>query len=450
MSLPVIRPNVAGIDIGSRSHYVAGPMSSDGSINVREFGTTTGELQEMVNWLLEQGVESVAMESTSVYWIPAYELLEEHGLEVLLVNARQISNVPGRKTDVLDCQWIQLLHSCGLLRGSFRPDEAICVVRALKRQWANLVRQPTKSVQWMQKALDQMNVQIHHAVTEITGKTGMAIIRAIVDGERDPMELVKHRDRRCKKSAEQIAEYLVGNWRHEHLFNLKMALRHSEALEAMITDYERQILQELVALQPPESKDESVPAHPNPDKERAIRARGDQDVREALFRLTGLDLSRIDGISAETARVVVTEIGFDLSKFPTEKHFASWLGLAPKHGITGGKTIANKKKNTMGSNRIASVLRMAALSLQRSKSALGAYLRRLARRKDGSVAIFATARKLSTYIYRMLRYGQDYVDIGEKAYEMAFAKRRLARLKTALTSMGYDIVPKEAANEVSG
>ncbi len=448
-SLPVIRPDVGGIDIGSRSHFVAGPVPPDGSLNVQEFGTTTPELQKMVDWLLAQNVESVAMESTSVYWIPAYELLEKHGIEVLLVNSRQISKVPGRKTDVQDCQWIRLLHSCGLLRGSFRPDEAICAIRSLKRALANLVSERTKAVQWMQKALDQMNVHIHHAVTEMTGKTGMAIIRAIVAGEREPMELVKHRDRRCKKSKEQIAEHLVGNWRPDHLFNLEKALRFYDALQEWIKDYERQILQELEALQAPERKKESVPTHPNPAKERAIRYRGDQDAREALWRLTGVDLARIDGINAEAAMVVVTEIGFDLSAFPSEKDFASWLRLAPRHSITGGKPIANKK-NATGSTRIASVLRMAALSLKKSKTALGAYYRRLARRKGASIAIFATARKLATLIFRMLRYGQDYVDAGEKAYEQTFEARRLAGLKSAISSMGYDIVPKEGVAVVSG
>lgn len=448
-SLPVVRPNVAGIDIGSRSHFVAGPIPSDGSLNVREFSTTTPELQEMVDWLLEQNVESVAMESTSVYWIPAYELLGMHGIDVLLVNSRQISKVPGRKTDVQDCQWIQLLHSCGLLRGSFRPDEAICAVRSLKRQWANLVSERTKAVQWMQKSLDQMNVQIHRAVSDLTGKTGMAIIRAIVAGEREPMKLVEHRDRRCKKSKEQIAEHLLGNWRRDHLFNLEKALKLYDDLQEMISAYENQILLELEALQPPERQSEVVPEHPNPAKERAIKYRGDQVTRVALWRLTGADLARIDGISAEAALVVITEVGFDLSAFPTEKDFTSWLRLAPRYSVTGGKPIA-KKKNAMGSTRVASVLRMAAISLQRSKTALGAYYRRLSRRKGASVAIFATARKLATLIYRMLRFGQDYVDAGEKAYEQSYEQRRLAGLKSAIASMGYDIVPKEAAVVVSG
>jgi len=448
-SLPVVKPNVAGIDIGSRSHYVAGPVPEDSTMNVKEFSTTTSGLQSMADWLLIQEVESVAMESTSVYWIPVYELLEAHGIEVMLVNSRQISKVPGRKTDVMDCQWIQLLHSCGLLRGSFRPNEAICSVRSIKRQWSNLIAERTKAVQWMQKSLDQMNVKVHHAVSEITGKTGMSIIRAIVAGERDPHHLGSYRDRRCKKSPEEIAEHLVGNWRSDHLFNLEMALRLYDNLQDMLESYETQILAQLEALQPPERKNISVPPHPNPKKESGIKSRGGQVTRELLWRLTGVDLTRIDGISSETAMVVVTELGFDLSAFPTEKDFASWLRLAPKYGVTGGKPLKSNK-NAMGATRISGVLRMAALSLKYSKTSLGAYYRRLTMRKGAPVAIFATARKLATLIYRMLRFGQDYVDIGESAYEQKFHERRLAGMKRTLQSMGYQVTPLESEFQVSG
>lgn len=448
-ALPVLRPNVAGIDVGSRSHFVAGPVPDGGGLNVKEFGTTTPRLQELVDWLLAQGVESVAMESTSIYWIPLYEMLESHGIEVLLVNATQVSHVPGRKTDVLDCQWIQLLHSCGLLRGSFRPDEAICALRALKRQWSNLVEERTKAVQWIQKSLDQMNVHVHHAVTELTGKTGMAIVRAIVAGERDPQRLAAHRDKRCKKSPSEIAEYLIGNWRQEHLFNLEMALQFYDHILGMIDSYEAQLLKKITALQPPDRKSESLAAHPNPMKEKVIKLRGDQKMREALWRLTGVDLTRIDGVNSGVAQLVITEIGLDLDAFPSEKKFVSWLRLSPRHSISGGKPLKNKK-NSMGSTRIAGVLRMAALSLKASKTALGAYYRKISRRKGASIAIFATARKLATLIFRMLRYGQDYVDIGETAYEEQFLTRRLAALKFNAISLGYRIVPNEEVIQVSG
>ncbi len=385
-SLPAIRPLVAGLDVGSSQHWVCGPARDDGTPNVRVFGTTTDQLNELADWLSEQGVESVAMESTSVYWIPIYELLESRGIEGLLVNARQLHNVPGRKTDFSDCQWLQLLHSCGLLRGSFRPVEAITRLRALQRQLANLVAERTRCVQWMQKALDQMNVQVHRAVTDLTGATGMAIVRAIVCGERDPARLAMHRDRRCRKSAEEIARYLTGNWREEHLFNLASALRLFDALETEIAAYDAQLLKEIAALQPPERQEEPVPAHPNPAKEKAIKG-------------------------------------------------------TP---ISGGKPLKNRR-NALGANRISGVLRMAALSLERSKTALGASFRRVARHKGGAVAVFATARQLAQLIYRMLRYGHDYVDIGEKAYDQRFQVRRLAALTETAKSLGYTLVPNIAA-----
>jgi transposase len=438
-SLPVVRPNVAGVDVGSSEHWVCGPVRPDGSSNVKVFGTTTSQLDDLADWLIEEGVVSVAMESTYVYWIPLYELLESRGLEVLLVNARDLHNVPGRKTDLHDCQWLQLLHSCGLLRGSFRPRESIARMRALQRQLANLIAERTRCVQWMQKALDQMNVQVHRAVTDVTGLTGMAIIRGIVAGERDPVELARLRHGRCRKSVQQIADHLAGNWREEHLFNLASALRLFDALQSEIASYEAWLLKQMQALQPPERRHEPVPSHPNPLKERAIRSRGDQDSRTALWRLAGVDLTRIDGISAGAARVVLTEIGPNLGAFPTENHFVSWLRLCPRTPISGGKPI-RKRRNSLGANRIAGVLRMAATSLQRSKSALGAAFRRIARHKGGAVAVFATARQLARLIYRMLRYGHDYVDIGEQAYEQQFQARRLATLTETAKSLGYTLV----------
>jgi transposase len=438
--LPVIRPMVAGVDVGSTQHWVCGPARADGEVNVRVFGTTTDQLNEMVDWLVEQGVESVAMESTSVYWIPLYELLESRGIEAVLVNARQLHNVPGRKTDFHDCQWIQVLHSCGLLQGSFRPGDAIVALRALQRQLSNLVEERSRCVQWMQKALDQMNVQVHRAVTDLTGSTGMGIVRAIVAGERDPARLAMHRDHRCRSSVEQIARYLTGNWREEHLFNLASALRLYDTLEAMIASYQARLLKEVEGLHPPDRQKEVPPPHPNSAKEKAIKARGEQQARTTLWRFAGVDLTRIDGISAGAAQIILTEMGPNVSAFPSERHFVSWLRLCPRTAVSGGKPL-KKRRNGLGANRIAAVLRMAGASLKRSKSALGAAYRRIARHKGADVAIFATARQLALFVYRMLRYGQDYVDIGETAYEKQFELRRLASLKEAATAIGYTLLP---------
>jgi transposase len=443
-SLPAIRPMVAGLDVGSSQHWVCGPAKADGTPNVRVFGTMTSQLNELADWLVEQGVESVAMESTYVYWIPIYELLESRGIEVVLVNARQLHNVPGRKTDFSDCQWLQLLHSCGLLRGSFRPGDAITRLRALQRQVANLVAERTRCVQWMQKALDQMNVQVHRAVTDITGLTGMGIVRAIVAGERDPGRLAMHRNGRCHKSAEEIAQYLTGNWREEHLFNLASALRLFDVMEKEIASYEARLLAEVEALQLPERREQPVPTHPNPAKEKNIRARGEQQARTTLWRFAGVDLTRIDGISAGVAQVVLTEVGPNLAAFPAEDNFVSWLRLCPRTPISGGKPL-KKRHNGLGANRIAGALRMAATSLQRSKTALGASFRRIARHKGGAVAVFATARQLARLVYRMLRYGHDYVDVGEKAYEQRFQTRRLVAITETAKSLGYRLVPETGA-----
>jgi hypothetical protein len=309
---------------------------------------------------------------------------------------------------------------------------------------ANFVVERSRCVQWMQKALDQMNVQVHRAVAALTATTGMAIVRAIVAGERDPARLAMHRDRRCHKSEEEIARYLTGTWREEHLFNLAAALRLYDSLQETIASYEAHLLEQLKALQPPERQQEDVPRHPNPTKERAIRNRGEQQTRATLWRFAGVDLTRIDGISTGAAQIVLTEVGPNLAAFPSEDHFVSWLRLCPRVPISGGKPL-KKRRNGLGANRIAAALRMAAVTLQRSKTALGASFRRVARHKGAAVAVFATARQLARLIYRMLRYGQDYVDVGEKAYEEKFQARRLAGITEAARSLGFTLTKNEVA-----
>jgi transposase len=438
--LPVLRGEVAGIDVGSTQHWVSSPPKPDGTPNVGRFGTTTVEMEKIAGWLAAEGVKSVAMESTGVYWIPLYELLESRGIGVVLVNARQLKHVPGRKSDMLDCQWLQTLHACGLLRGSFRPEERICALRSLMRECANLIEERTRAVQRMQKALDQMNVQVHRAVSDITGTTGMGIIRAIVAGERDPLALAGLRDKRCQKSPAQFAEHLRGTWREEHLFNLAMHLDLYDKLGQMIEAYRLKIAKLMEALGSPDRRDQQPPQHPNPTKAKAIERAGDQPLRQTLWRMSGVDLTRIDGINVGVAGVALTEIGPELSAFPTEHHFTSWMRLAPNRSVSGGKVL-KKKRNAAGATRLANALRQAACSLQRSDTALGGQFRRLARRKGYSVAVFAMARKLAVLIYRMLRYGQDYIDEGLAAYEERFKQRRLQNIRNTARQMGYQITP---------
>ena len=447
-SLETIQPNAAGIDLGSREHWVAGPTLEDKTPNVERFGTTTPELLRLAEWLTQQGVKTVAMESTGVYWIPLFEILDSKGFEVLLANARQVTHVPGRKTDMLDCQWLQLLHACGLLRGSFRPSDDVCRLRALIRERNTMVEQRSDWVRRMQKSLDQMNVCVHHAVSDITGITGMRIIRAIVDGERNPRTLAQMRDRRCQKSEEQIADELTGNWRPEHLFNLRQALKMYDQLCTVVADYDSEILAYVQTLQPADDNDTNVPPPASKAKARGIAKRGQEPLRQALYRLSGFDLTTIDGIGVDTASDIISELGLDFTVFPSENHFVSYLRLAPNLSISAGKKVSSKSK-TSTCTRVATALRMAALTLRRSKTALGAFYRRVAWRKGASVAVFATARKLAQLVYRLVRYGQAYVDAGAKAYETRFNQRRLKFYTKALKNMGYDVKPLSTAEAIA-
>jgi transposase len=440
--LPVIRAKVAGIDLGSERHWVCAPAAEGGGREVMDFGATTPELVRMVAWLKKRQVESVAMESTGVYWIAPHEMLEAAGFEILLVDTRQLARVPGRdkKTDRIDCEWIQRLHSCGLLRGSFRPQEQICMLRTLIRDKANLVAESGDWVRRMQKSLDQMNVRVHRAVSDLDGVTGMAILRAIAGGERDAQQLAKLRDRRCQKSQAEIAEQLSGHWREDHLFSLQQSLKMYDAIQQRIAEYNKEILGKLTAMQREDCREQAAPEVKNPQKAKAIKKRGEEPMREALYRMSGVDLSSIDAIGVETAQVVLSEYGPDLSRFPTEKHFVSHVTLAPRRAMSGGKPVKRKKPNT-ASTRVAASLRMAALSLRHSQTALGAYYRKIARRLGGDVAVFATARKLATLIYRLLRWGQQYVDEGAEAYERRYQQLRILALTNQAKELGYQLVP---------
>jgi transposase len=443
--LSVIQSDVAGIDIGSREMFVCGPADPQGRREMRVFATTSGQIQECVVWLKQQKVRSVAMESTGVYWIPVLEIMENRGLEVLLVDTRPLSRVPGRKTDAEDCQWLQTLHSHGLLRGAYRPSEQISELRTIVRQKAVLVRQQADWIRRMHKCLDQMNVRVHHAVKDTQGATGMAMLRAIVAGERNPRNLAKLRDRGCQKSEAEMVELLTGNWRSDHLFNLKQHMGMYDNAASQIAVYEKEIQRRMQEVTPAERKEVAAPPLAKPEKRKTMKRRGQEEKRQELYRVLGADLTAIDGIGVETVEVIVSEYGTEMSKFATEREFVKHVGLAPNRPVSGGKVLKNKRKKQKGT-RTAEVLRNAASSLKQSRSALGAYYRRVARRKDSGVAIFATARKLGALVYRMLRYGQHYVDIGQAEYEKRYQETRIRTLKNTAHQMGYDLIQQEAVS----
>jgi transposase len=422
---------------------VCTPTVDGGSREVADFGATTPELMRMAQWLKERHVESVAMESTGVYWIAPHEVLEAAGLEVLLVDTRQLARVPGRnqKSDPSDCEWIQRLHSCGLLRGSFRPKEGVCMLRTLVRDKATLVSEAGDWLRRMQKSLDQMNVRVHRAVSDIDGATGMAIVRAIVQGERDAQELAKLRDPRCHQSEAEIAEQLSGHWRADHLFSLGEGLKMYDAIQERISAYAQEILRRLAEMEREGFRGQAAPPVTNLQKAKAIRKRGEEPMRQALYRMSGVDLTGIDAIGVESVLMVLSEYGPDLSKFPTEHQFVSHLTLAPHKPTSGGKPVKKQRRRGSASSRVGAGLRMAALSMRHSQTALGAYYRHMARHKDADVAVFATARKLATLIYRLLKWGQPYVDEGAAAYEKRYQETRIKSLTAAAKDLGYQLTP---------
>jgi len=419
----------AGIDVGSKSHFVAVPEGVDPD-PVREFSTFTDDLEHLAYWLISCGVTTVAMESTGIYWIPVFEILESHGFEVKLVNARHVKNVPGRKSDVIDCQWLQQLHTYGLLRGAFRPTDQVVALRAYVRQRATLVKVSGSHIQHMQKAMSQMNLQLHNVVTDITGVTGMRIIKAIVAGERDPIKLAAFRDKRCKNDVQTIARSLRGNYRPEHLFSLQQAVELYEFYLSKIDECDRQILQQLRLFDGKDS--EGTPGDGKPPA----------SVDEALMRMSGVDLTTIDGIETTSALKIIAEVGIDMSRWKSDKHFASWLALSPGAKISGGKVLSSATKKI--ANRAAQAFRMAAYGLARSKSALGAYFRRQKARLGAPKAITATAHKLARLVYAMLKNGTSYVDVGQDYYEERYQARVIENLKRKAKQFGFELTPSGA------
>jgi len=423
--------------------HVCAPTGEEGQIEVRVFGTATDEILACAQWLKQMQVESVAMERTGVYWIPVLEILEGCGFETLLVDTRPLSRVPGRKTDVGDAAWIQTLHSHGLLRGCFRPSEQISQLRSLIREKAVLVADQANWTRRMQKCLDQMNERVHHAVSDAQGVTGMRILRAIVGGERDPGKLAELRDAGCLKSREQMAALLNGHWRADHLFNLAQSLRRYDAIEEQVGAYESEIQRRMRELTPAARAESQAPALANGAKRKAMKRRQQEEKRQTLYRLVGVDLTTIDGVGTETAEVVISEYGVEMSRFASEKEFGSHVKLAPRQNITGGKPVP--KRGRSKATRVGRALHQAAVAVGKGPSALGAYYRRISRGKGATIAVFATARKIGTLIYRMLRWGQAYVDIGQQAYEERYQARRLRSLTSTAAQLGYQLVKKAEA-----
>jgi transposase len=430
-----VNPNAAGVDLGSREHWVAVPVDRVPQ-PVRCFGTFTSDLEALADWLKACAITSVAMEATGVYWIPLFQLLERRGFEVLLVNARQIKNVSGRKTDVLDCQWIQRLHTYGLLGGSFRPADMYCVVRSYLRYRDELVCARSTQTQHIQKALQQMNIQLTQVLADVTGLSGLAIIDAILKGERDSMKLAGMVDRRVKATQAQIAKALKGDYRVEHLFQLKTAFELFHTYEAKILACDEELARELGHL--PDRVD--VQAKPLPPK--AKNKDINEALREGLYRKLGVDLTAVEGIGALVALTVLTEVGPDLSRFKTEKHFTSWLGLCPDNRISGGKVLSRRTRRVV--NRLSDVLRIAATTLERSPSALGAYYRRMKAKLGAAEGVTATAHKLARILYRLLKHGEVYVKQGIEEYERKYQERKMKHLKKTAAAMGMELVPVQA------
>lgn len=432
-----VNPDAAGIDIGSASHFVAVPPGRDEE-TVREFKSFTSDLYAIANWLKKCGIKTVAMESTGVYWIPLFEILETQGFEVLLVNPRHLKNVPGRgKSDVIDCQWIQKLHSFGLLSASFRPEQQICALRAYTRQREGLVKSIGDHIRGMQKAMSLMNIQLHNVLSDITGETGFKIIRAIVAGERCTKKLAEFRDRRCKNSVEEIQKSLEGNYRPEHLFKLRQELTLYDKYQEMLFECDEAIKSSL------EQFDEKIDINQNPltPKENKKRRKNELyfDAREYLYKMSGVDLTMIDGLDSHSVLKLLGETGLEMNRWPTASHFSSWLGLAPGTKISGGKRLSGKTKPS--ANRAAEIFRVAAFTLSKSHSALGAFLRRMKMRLGAPKAITATAHKIARLFYLMLRFGKEYKDTGATYYEEQYRSRVIKSMQTKAAKLGFYLTP---------
>lgn len=443
-SLPQINVDAAGIDIGAVNHWVSVPEDRDEE-SVRSFGCFTADLYALADWLEKCSIKTVAMESTGVYWIPLFQILETRGFEVKLVNAHNVKTVPGRKSDVLDCQWLRKLHTYGLLSGSFRPEDQVCALRSYIRQRDNLIRSSSVHIQRMQKALTQMNVQLHRVISDITGLTGMAIIRAIVQGERNPEVLAALKHPSIRSTTTEIAAALTGDYRTEHIFVLQQELYLYEIYRTQIEACDVQIEECLKAF----ADKVNVSSSPLPRPKRIGKPSTNApsfDLRTHLYRISGVDFTRIDGIGVLTVQTLLSEIGLDPRRFPSVKHFTSWLGLCPGSQITGGKVKSSRTRHVV--NRAANALRMAAQSLSKSPTALGAFYRRTRSRLGPAKAITATAHKLARIFYHIWSTGGEYKDPGANYYEQHYQEQVVKSLKKKAQALGFDLVTQSSVTEM--
>src|SRR5260370_13719180 len=434
-SLPPVNRNAAGIDVGSAEHHVAVPTGRDAE-PVQKFGSFTADLHRMARWLKACGVDTVVMQATGVYWVALHKVLEDDGFQVNVVTAQHTKTLPGRKTDVLECQWLQKLHTFGLLNNSFRPTDEIRVLGSYMRQRERLVTAAGTAIQQIQQALTEMNVQLANVISDISGKTGLAILRALGNGERDPQVLSQFRHESIHASREEIARSLEGNWRNELLFALEQNLALYDMYQLKIAECDERIARQLKTMEP-----KNQPEQPQGDASRPSRRKHAPEfyLREQLCRIAGVDLTQIDGIQARTAQTVISEVGVDMNRWRTEKQFASWLGLCPDNRISGGKVL--KRGTRQVTNRAATALRLAAWSLLRSQSALGANFRRLRRKLGAPKAITAMAHKLARLVYRMLKFGKEYVDKGAEHYESKFRQQQMKWLMKQAAALNLQVTP---------
>ncbi len=457
-NMPLINRHAAGIDVGSVEHYVCVPEDAvpAGQSNVRSFGAFTGDLDKLVEWLQACGVTTVAMESTGVFWIALAQKLEGAKIEVVLVNARHLRYVPGRKTDVKDCQWLQRLHSYGLLNGSFRPAQDVCCVRSLMRHRENLSQGCGQAVQHMQQALQQMNVHLHHAVSDLNGETGLRILDAILAGERDPKKLVELRDPQCSKTTVgELEAALQGDWREEHLFVLKQARETYRHLLKQMEECDAQVQKALAAVVIPERAEPQKPAPPNPKAKEAPKPRKKRfhhrktgtgltrDLTDELKRLCGVDLTQIIGLNVLGVLILISEIGLDMSRWRSARAFCSWLGLCPGNKISGGKVLSSHTAHVV--NRVAILLRTVAPSVGKSDTWLGIFHRRMRARLGPAGANTATARKLACLIYHLLKYKEQYIDVDHLVFMQRIRRTRISRLRKQAQELGLEVVEKQMA-----